>query len=152
MSDDNNLVGITAHIVAAYVERNALSAGDLPGLISTVHGALAGLDGSVEAVPQAGPQKPAVPVKRSITPDYLICLEDGKQFKSLKRHLATKFGMTPQDYRAKWGLAKDYPMVAPAYAQARSDLAKKIGLGAGGRKPAASAATAPAKKAPVKKK
>ena len=83
---------------------------------------------------EAAPKEPAVPVKRSITPDCLVCLEDGRKFKSLKRHLRTKYNMSPEDYRAKWGLAKDYPMVAPNYARARSDLAKQMGLGQGGRK------------------
>ena len=90
-------------------------------------------DGAHAANVEAAPREPAVPVKRSITPGFLICLEDGRKFKSLKRHLRTKYGMSPEDYRAKWGLPKDYPMVAPDYAKARSDLAKKMGLGQGGR-------------------
>ena len=94
--------------------------------------ALAGVSSGQEA-PEAAPKEPAVPVRRSITPDYLVCLEDGRKFKSLKRHLRTKYNMSPEEYRAKWNLPKDYPMVAPNYAKARSDLAKQMGLGQGGR-------------------
>jgi predicted transcriptional regulator len=104
----------------------------LPGLIQSVHLALAGVSAGQEA-PEVAPKEPAVPVRRSITPDYLICLEDGRKFKSLKRHLRTKYNMSPEEYRAKWNLPKDYPMVAPNYAKARSDLAKQMGLGQGGR-------------------
>jgi predicted transcriptional regulator len=121
--------------VSAYVGNNAVSAGDLPALIQAVHGALTGVSGQAEVV-EAAPKEPAVPIKRSITPEFLICLEDGRKFKSLKRHLRTKYNMSPEDYRAKWGLAKDYPMVAPNYAKARSDLAKQMGLGQGGRQAA----------------
>ena len=139
----DNLVELSASIVGAYVSHNALSATDLPKLIAQVHTALAGLGGNgpAEAAPEV---KPAVSIKKSITPDYLICLEDGKQFKSLKRHLKTEYDMSPDEYRAKWGLPADYPMVAPSYSEARSQLAKSIGLG---RKPAAPApAAAPARR------
>jgi len=117
------------------VGNNSVSANDLPSLIQSVHRALSGVSTGVETV-EIAPKEPAVPVKRSITPDFLICLEDGRKFKSLKRHLRTKYNMSPEDYRAKWGLAKDYPMVAPNYAKARSDLAKQMGLGQGGRQAA----------------
>lgn len=124
----DKLVELSASVVGAYVSHNALSAGDLPKLITQVHQALIALVGPapVEAAPEL---KPAVPVKKSITPDYLICLEDGKKFKSLKRHLRTHFNLTPEQYREKWGLPADYPMVAPNYANSRSNLAKNMGLG-----------------------
>ena len=112
---------------------------DLPGFAVPVHRALAGVSAGAETV-EAAPKEPAVPIRRSITPDYLVCLEDGRKFKSLKRHLRTKYDMSPDQYRAKWGLPKDYPMVAPNYAQARSNLAKQMGLGQGGRKAAGAAA------------
>jgi predicted transcriptional regulator len=132
MDDKSEIIEMTADIVSAYVGNNSVSAGELPSLIQSVHRALASVSSGAEAV-EATPKEPAVPVKRSITPDHLICLEDGRKFKSLKRHLRTKYNMSPEDYRAKWGLAKDYPMVAPNYAKARSDLAKQMGLGQGGR-------------------
>jgi len=123
----------TATIVAAFVSNNQTGTADLPGLIQSVHRALLGVSATIpEPVVK---KEPAVPVRRSITPDYLICLEDGKHFKSLKRHLRTKYDLSPDDYRAKWGLAKDYPMVAPNYAAARSELAKSMGLGKGGKAP-----------------
>ncbi|MBN9310112.1 MAG: MucR family transcriptional regulator [Devosia sp.] len=127
----SHLVELSADIVSAYVSHNALSASDLGKLIASVHATLVGLGGAAEpeAVVEA---KPAVPVKKSITPEYLICLEDGKKFKSLKRHLRTEYDMSPEEYRAKWNLPPDYPMVAPTYSEARSRLAKTIGLG---RKP-----------------
>ena len=109
-----------------------ITAADLPGLIQSVHRALSGVSSGAEAA-EAAPKEPAVPIRRSITPDFLVCLEDGRKFKSLKRHLRTKYNMSPEEYRAKWGLPKDYPMVAPNYAKARSDLAKQMGLGQGGR-------------------
>jgi predicted transcriptional regulator len=118
---------LTADIVAAHVSNNSVSVGDLPALIANVHGALAGL-GEPAAI-AATPLEPAVPVRSSVKRDYIVCLEDGKKLKMLKRHLMTHYGMTPDDYRAKWGLAADYPMVAPAYAEQRRDLAKAIGLG-----------------------
>jgi predicted transcriptional regulator len=118
----------TASIVAAYVSKNAVAADDIPALINRVHAALARVAcGQGDA--GADGQKPAVPVKKSIHPEYIVCLEDGKKFKSLKRHLRTQYNMTPEQYREKWGLAYDYPMVAPNYAAARSKLAKQMGLG-----------------------
>jgi len=134
MDDQSELIEITASLVAAYVGGNTIAASDVPGLIRSVHGALAGVGGDL-APPSTVGKEPAVTVRRSITPDYLICLEDGRKFKSLKRHLRTKYDLSPEQYRAKWDLAKDYPMVAPNYAKARSDLAKQMGLGQGGRKP-----------------
>ena len=128
MENKAEIAELTADIVAAYVGNNVVPASDVPGLISDVFKALNGaVKGSEEK--QVIPEKPAVPVRRSVTPDYLICLEDGKKFKSLKRHLRTHYDLTPEQYREKWGLAPDYPMVAPNYAQARSMLAKKMGLG-----------------------
>ena len=132
MDDKSEIIEMTADIVSAYVGNNSVVAGDLPALIQSVHRALSTVSGAPEAV-EVAPKEPAVPEKRSITPDYLICLEDGRKFKSLKRHLRTKYNMSPEDYRAKWALPKDYPMVAPNYARARSDLAKQMGLGQGGR-------------------
>ena len=135
MDDKAEIIEMTADIVSAYVGNNSVSATELPNLIQSVHRALSTVSGgTVEVAP--APKEPAVPVKRSITPDYLVCLEDGRKFKSLKRHLRTKYDMSPDEYRAKWSLPKDYPMVAPNYAKARSDLAKQMGLGQGGRKPA----------------
>jgi predicted transcriptional regulator len=135
MEERADVIEMTADIVSAYVGANTVSAADLPSLIQSVHRALAGMSGEAQ-VAEAAPQEPAVSLKRSITPEFLICLEDGRKFKSLKRHLRTKYNMSPEDYRAKWGLAKDYPMVAPNYAKARSDLAKQMGLGQGGRQAA----------------
>jgi predicted transcriptional regulator len=135
MDDKSEVIEMTADIVSAYVGNNSVSANDLPALIQSVHRALSGVSTGVEVV-EVAPKEPAVPVKRSITPEYLVCLEDGRKFKSLKRHLRTKYNLSPEDYRAKWGLAKDYPMVAPNYAKARSDLAKQMGLGQGGRQAA----------------
>tara|TARA_Y100001947_G_C10218287_1_gene252186 strand:- start:128 stop:541 length:414 start_codon:yes stop_codon:yes gene_type:complete len=119
---------LTTEIVAAYVSNNPVQSSDLANLIRNVHNALINL--STEEV-QAPEAKPAIPVKKSVTDDYLICLEDGKKFKSLKRHLRAKYDMTPDEYREKWGLPFDYPMVAPSYARKRSQLAKKMGLGTG---------------------
>ncbi|MCM5558466.1 MucR family transcriptional regulator [Pleomorphomonas sp. JP5] len=124
---------IAASIVAAYVGNNSLPTPELPALIASVHAALIRVRGGSAAgssqEPTAEPAKPAVPVKKSVTPDYLICLEDGKKFKSLKRHLRTHYDMSPEEYREKWNLPSDYPMVAPNYAAARSNLAKQMGLG-----------------------
>ena len=131
MSDSasgSNFIELTAKIVAAYVSHNSVSAGDLPALISQVHSALTRVTSGHSEAPSE-PLKPAVSVKRSITPDYIICLEDGKKFKSLKRHLRTQYSMTPEAYREKWDLPPDYPMVAPNYAAVRSALALKNGLG-----------------------
>ena len=132
MDSKTELVELTTEIVSAYVSNNALTAGDLPALINDVHRALnsAVNQGDDPAIP---PQKPAVSPRRSVTPEYIICLEDGKKFKSLKRHLRTHYDLTPEEYREKWGLARDYPMVAPNYAAARSKLAKNMGLGQKGR-------------------
>lgn len=128
MDDSIDFVALSADIVGAYVSNNSVSASDLPGLIATVHAALSkAATGVVEEAPVE--LKPAVSVKKSVNPDFIICLEDGKKFKSLKRHLRTKFDLSPEEYRAKWGLPSDYPMVAPNYATARSELAKKMGLG-----------------------
>ena len=121
-------LGLTTEIVAAYVSNNPVQSSDLANLIRNVHDALTNI--STEEV-QAPEAKPAIPVKKSVTDDYLICLEDGKKFKSLKRHLRAKYDMTPDEYREKWGLPFDYPMVAPSYARKRSQLAKKMGLGTG---------------------
>jgi predicted transcriptional regulator len=134
MEERAEIIEMTADIVSAYVGNNAVGAADLPNLIQAVHRALAGVSAAAEPV-EVAPKEPAVPLKRSITPEFLVCLEDGRKFKSLKRHLRTKYNMSPEDYRAKWGLPKDYPMVAPNYAKARSDLAKQMGLGQGGRQP-----------------
>lgn len=122
------LIELTADVVAAYVSNNPVPAGDLPNLISDVHTALGKVGTAAEQAPADKP-KPAVNPKRSVTDDYIICLEDGKKFKSLKRHLMTHYGLTPEQYREKWGLDSNYPMVAPNYAAARSRLAKKMGLG-----------------------
>ena len=133
MDEKSEIIEMTADIVSAYVGNNSVSAADLPSLIQSVHRALSGVTAPAEPA-EAAPKEPAVPVRRSIQPDFLICLEDGRKFKSLKRHLRTKYNLSPEDYRAKWNLPKDYPMVAPNYAKARSDLAKQMGLGQGGRK------------------
>jgi predicted transcriptional regulator len=122
------LIELTADVVAAYVSNNPVPAGELPTLIADVHAALGRVGGGPEA-PVADKQKPAVNPKRSVHDDYIVCLEDGKKFKSLKRHLMTHYGLTPEQYREKWGLDPSYPMVAPNYAAARSQLAKKMGLG-----------------------
>jgi len=131
MQEKGNLVELTADIVAAYVGNNTVPQADLPKLIANIYQSLAS---AMQAPAEAKPAdvvelKPAVPVRKSLTPDYIICLEDGKKFKSLKRHLRTHYDLSPEQYREKWGLPLDYPMVAPNYAEARSSLAKKIGLG-----------------------
>ncbi|MEG3617048.1 MucR family transcriptional regulator [Magnetovibrio sp. PR-2] len=122
---------LTTEIVASYVSNNSVSTSDLPGVIQDVYKTLMNLGAQTV---EAERPKPAVPVKKSITPDYIICLEDGKKLKMLKRHLKTAYDMSPEDYRERWGLAADYPMVAPNYAKHRSSLAKKIGLGTKPRK------------------
>jgi predicted transcriptional regulator len=138
---NSSVIELTSDIVAAFVSNNSVQAADLPDLIRSVHNALGAV---LDPTPEPESRKePAVPVKKSITPEAIICLEDGRKFKSLKRHLRTAYDMTPEQYRAKWGLPRDYPMVAPAYAAARSKLAKQMGLGQGGRQPA--------KAAPVKR-
>jgi len=122
------LVTITATIVAAYVSNNSISSTDLPGLIAETHAALSRAAG--RSIPAEREEtKPKIAVKKSVMPDYIICLEDGKKFKSLKRHLRTHYNLSPEEYREKWSLPPDYPMVAPNYANARSQLAKKMGLG-----------------------
>jgi predicted transcriptional regulator len=123
-----NFIDLTANIVSAYVSNNPTPASEIPALIGQIHAALLRVSTGRTEQPQES-TKPAVPVKKSMTPDYLVCLEDGKRFKSLKRHLRTQYNMTPEQYRDKWGLPADYPMVAPNYAVARSQLAKKMGLG-----------------------
>jgi predicted transcriptional regulator len=125
---DNDLIELSTEIVSSYVSHNALSVADLPKLISDVHMALRSLRSNGAAAP-AEELKPAVPVKKSVAPDYIICLEDGKKFKSLKRHLRTHYDLSPEEYREKWGLPADYPMVAPNYSATRSRLAKDNGLG-----------------------
>jgi len=129
---DVGLIEMTVEIVAAYVAGNELPSSELPGLISTVYASLKNTHEGAPAV-ESKELVPAVPAKKSVFPDHIVCLEDGKKFKSLKRHLRSSYDMSPDDYRAKWGLPADYPMVAPNYAAARSELAKKIGLGRGRR-------------------
>lgn len=127
-NDRIDLVALTADIVAAYVSNRTIAAGDLPTIIGDVSAALRrAAQGATQ--PEAEPQKPAVAPKKSVTPDYIVCLEDGKKFKSLKRHLRTHYDLSPEEYRKKWGLPADYPMVAPNYAKARSELARSMGLG-----------------------
>jgi predicted transcriptional regulator len=128
-SDETSCIQLTAEIVSAYVSNNSVSSAEIPALISQVYSALMRISNGTAVAASAGPLKPAVPIKRSITPEYLICLEDGKKFKSLKRHLRSLYQMTPDQYRAKWNLPTDYPMVAPKYAAVRSQLAKQMGLG-----------------------
>ncbi len=123
-----DVLQMTTQVVAAYVGHNSVGGAKIPEVIESVYASLAGLEGHTELAAK-GKQKPAVPIKKSITPDYLICLEDGAKRKMLKRHLRTVYGLSPADYRAKWGLGSDYPMVAPNYAKQRSAIAKKIGLG-----------------------
>jgi hypothetical protein len=146
MSEDNQnselLVTLTADIVAAHVSHNSVAVADVAGLIANVHQALSQIRAPV-VEPEAKPE-PAVSVRASIKPDFIVCLEDGKKLKMLKRHLMTRYGMTPDDYRTKWGLPSDYPMVAPSYAAQRQELAKKIGLG---RKPGQSGKSATSKPA-----
>lgn len=134
-SSDTQLLQLGSDIVSAYVTRNTVSANALPDLIRTVHETLRGLDGSEtsQAQPAAKP-KPAVPVGRSVQHDYIVCLEDGKRLTMLKRYLRARYDLSPEEYRRKWGLPPEYPMVAPAYAERRSDFAKKIGLGKGVRR------------------
>ena len=131
MSDNpkgGDFIALTANIVSAYLSHNTVTANEIPALINQVHSALVRVSGGHGESP-GEPLKPAVSVKKSVTPEYIVCLEDGKKFKSLKRHLRTQYTMTPEQYREKWGLPADYPMVAPNYAAARSQLAKQMGLG-----------------------
>ncbi len=124
----DELLKFASEIVAAYVSNNPIAVSDIPGMIKSVHATLGGLSGGASSEGQAA-LKPAVPVKKSVTPEYVICLEDGKKLKMLKRYLRSRYDLTPEEYRAKWGLPADYPMVAPNYAAQRSEFAKKIGLG-----------------------
>jgi MucR family transcriptional regulator, transcriptional regulator of exopolysaccharide biosynthesis len=145
-----DLTGLTADIVSAYVAHNAFTGDKLPDLIGSVYGALS--RASVQGVePEKVELKPAVAIKKSVTPEYIICLEDGKKFRSLKRHLKTYYDMSPDEYREKWGLPHDYPMVAPSYAAARSDLAKNMGLGRRGTAVAGTQPEVPAKVEPAEK-
>ena len=131
-SSHGEILRMVTDVIASYLKKNPVAASDLPNVISTVYGAFsAPQNGPVEAVVER--PEPAVPIKRSVTPDFIICLEDGKQLKMLKRHLATSYNLTPDEYRARWGLPPDYPMVAPNYATQRSALAKQIGLGSRSR-------------------
>ncbi len=124
----DEILKLASEIVAAYVSNNPIPVSEVPAMIKSVHSTLGGLSGGVQTeIPTA--QKPVVPVKRSVTPDYIVCLEDGKKLKMLKRYLRSNYNMTPEEYRSKWGLPADYPMVAPNYAAQRSEFAKKIGLG-----------------------
>jgi predicted transcriptional regulator len=141
------VIELTADIASAYVGNNSVAPSDLPNLIKGIFGALTGADTSLEKPVE--PLTPAVSIKKSITPDYLICLEDGRRFKSMKRHLSTKYNLSPEAYRAKWDLPKDYPMVAPTYAAARSSLAKQMGLGQGGRPAAIAEAVSTARARPA---
>jgi len=132
-SSDDTLLALTADIVAAHVSNNSVAVNDLPNLIQNVHSALSGIAGSAAA---AEPKpEPKVSIRSSVKPDFIVCLEDGKKLKMLKRHLMTHYNMTPEQYRQKWGLSADYPMVAPNYAEQRRKLAKSIGLGTKRRKP-----------------
>jgi predicted transcriptional regulator len=130
MTDNHaELLDATATVLQSYLANNNIDKADLPGVITSVYDALKKNSTGEAAEPKAMEKMPAVPVKKSVTPDFLVCLEDGKKFKSLKRHLRTAYDMTPDDYRKKWGLPSDYPMVAPSYAEKRSTLAKGMGLG-----------------------
>ncbi len=129
----HNLIELASEIVSAYVTKNSVPVGELPALIGSVHSALMKLGSTPQELPAAA-LTPAVSIKKSITPDFIVCLEDGKKFKSLKRHLRTAFDLTPDQYRVRWSLPQDYPMVAPNYAAARSELAKSMGLGQQRRK------------------
>lgn len=128
----NNLIDLTADIVAAHVNNNSVAISDVATLISNVHSALAGLPSNMTTIEER--KEPAVSIRQSVKPDYLVCLEDGKKMKMLRRYLMTNYGMTPEEYRTKWSLPKDYPMTAPSYAERRRDLAKSIGLGTKTRK------------------
>ncbi|MEI8395318.1 MAG: MucR family transcriptional regulator [Rhodospirillaceae bacterium] len=127
--DNNNITSMTTMIVAAYVKHHQLPVSELPRLIQSVRDSLLRMTAPTEEAPAKEELKPAVAIKKSVTPDYIVCLEDGKKLKMLKRHLMSSYGLTPDEYRAKWSLPSDYPMVAPNYAKARSDLAVKLGLG-----------------------
>jgi predicted transcriptional regulator len=141
-TEAHDLITMTADVVAAYVAQNALPSTELPALIQQIHSTLQQVASGAQQ-PAEQPLTPAVPVKKSVTRDYIICLEDGKRFKSLKRHLRSSFNLSPEEYRKKWSLPYDYPMVAPNYAQTRSDLAKSMGLGNLRQKAKQAAASAP---------
>lgn len=128
-SNEGRKLALTSRIVAAYLSRNAVHAGDLPDLIQQTFSSLSGTFPRHQAAPAVEEQRPAVPVKKSVTVDFIICLEDGEKFKSLRRHLMAKYDLTPEQYREKWGLPADYPMIAPSYARQRSALARASGLG-----------------------
>lgn len=134
MGEQDSLIEMAAQIVSAYVSNNRVDAAELPSLIRQTFSALASTDQQTFPETLDEPLKPAVPIKKSVTPDYIVCLDDGKRFKSLKRHLRTHYNLTPDEYRSKWGLPKNYPMVAPNYAQARSSLAREMGLGQKGKR------------------
>ncbi len=129
LSSELRLIELATEIVSAYVAHNAVPASDVPVLMKTVHSALDRMQTGEAPEPVVEQQQPAVSIRKSVTDDYIVCLEDGRKFKSLKRHLQSAYGLTPDQYRAKWGLPREYPMVAPAYASKRSELARKIGLG-----------------------
>jgi len=129
MSDTENYIELAAEIVSAYVSNNSVPAGELATLLGDIHSAIVRVAGGIAVPAPVEAAKPAVSPKKSITNEFIVCLEDGRKFKSLKRHLRTQYNMSPEQYREKWGLAPDYPMVAPAYAKARSALAKQMGLG-----------------------
>jgi predicted transcriptional regulator len=149
-STEFDLTSLAADIVSAYVANNAVGSDKLPDLIGSVYGALS--RASAQAVePEKVELKPAVAIKKSVMPEYIICLEDGQKFKSLKRHLKTHYDLSPEDYREKWGLPRDYPMVAPSYAAARSDLAKNMGLGRRGAAISGIQPEAPAKVEPAER-
>ena len=128
-ADEPRLIELATGIVSAYVAHNAVPASDLPTLIKTIHASLDKMQQGPAPEPVAEAPQPAVPVRKSVTDDHIVCLEDGRKFKSLKRHLQSAYGLSPEQYRAKWNLPRDYPMVAPAYASKRSELARRIGLG-----------------------
>jgi predicted transcriptional regulator len=130
-----DLLGLTAQIVSAHVSNNTVESAQLPDLIHEIYRTLSGMGQEVATLPAPERRQPAVPIKKSIFPEYIICLEDGKKLKMLRRHLKTAYDLTPEQYRERWGLAPDYPMVAPSYASHRSDLAKRIGLGTKPRMP-----------------
>ena len=146
--DDQSPINHTTAIVAAYVAHNSVAATDLPAFIASVHAALLATSGKAEPA-LITIKMPAVAIRRSIQPDFLVCLEDGRKFKSLKRHLRTKYALSPDAYRAKWGLPREYPMVAPNYSAARSQLAKAIGLGVSGHQAARAAKRSTRAKAPA---
>lgn len=130
---EEDFLRMTARLVAAYLRKNSVPAAQITDIVASVHGSLRAIEGKIQA-PQGEALKPAVPIKKSITADYIVCLEDGRKLKMLKRHLRSTYNMTPDEYRRKWGLPSDYPMVASKYAAQRSDFAKKIGLGKGAGK------------------